>query len=213
MKRKVLVFLLMALTSVAFAHEEKSYGGPAASWTKSPVTLDMLESLKKTLLFTDEDIKYLKMSKEILADQREAILDTWYGFVGSTPELLASFRNLKTSQPDTEYLAKVRVRFSQWILDTASAEYDQAWLNHQHEIGLRHAPDKKNKTDNVKSTPFVPYRYLVALTIPVTTTLRPFLAKKGAKAEDVEKMHAAWVKAVLLQAILWSKPYVKGNLF
>ena len=47
----------------------------------------------------------------------------------------------------------------------------------------------------------------------VTTTLKPFLAKKGASEAEVEKMHAAWVKAVLLQTILWSHPYVKDGEF
>lgn len=54
---------------------------------------------------------------------------------------------------------------------------------------------------------------LTALTIPITTTLKPFLAKKGASADDVERMHAAWVKAVLMQAILWSHPYIKEGDF
>ena len=40
-------------------------------------------------------------------------------------------------------------RFGQWILDTARAEYDQAWLDYQHEIGLRHHRTKKNRTDSV----------------------------------------------------------------
>ena len=56
-------------------------------------------------------------------------------------------------------------------------------------------------------------RVNLSLTIPVTTTLKPFLANKGASAVDVEKMHAAWVKAVLLQTILWSHPYVKDGQF
>jgi hypothetical protein len=29
----------------------------------------------------------------------------------------------------------------------------------------------------------------------------------------VEKMHAAWVKSVLLQVTLWSQPYVKEGRF
>ena len=61
--------------------------------------------------------------------------------------------------------------------------------------------------------PLVNFRYLAAMTIPVTTTLKPFLAKKGASAADVEKMHAAWVKSVLMQTILWSYPYVKDGQF
>ena len=40
-----------------------------------------------------------------------------------------------------------------------------------------------------------------------------FLAKKGHTAAEVEAMHMAWTKAVLLQAILWSRPYTKEGDF
>ena len=180
---------------------------------KAPYTLAEVESLKRTLLLSEEDIRYLRMSKPILADQTEAILDVWYGFVASTPELVVYFKNNKTGLPDPAYLSAVRKRFGQWILDTADANYDQAWLDYQYEIGLRHTRPKKNQTDRADSVPLVHFRYLSALTIPVTTTLKPFLAKKGASAADVEKMHAAWVKSVLLQTILWSHPYVREGQF
>ncbi len=183
------------------------------SLTKAPYTLADLEALKKTLLFSEEDTRYLRMSKPILADQTEAILDVWYGFVASTPELVVYFKNNKTGAPDGAYLGAVRKRFSQWIVDTADANHDQAWLDYQYEIGLRHTTAKKNKTDKADSVPLVNFRYLSALTVPVTTTLKPFLAKKGASAADVEKMHAAWVKAVLMQTILWSYPYVREGQF
>lgn len=180
---------------------------------KAPYTLAELESLKKTLLFSDEDVRYLRMSKAILADQTEAVLDVWYGFVASTPELVEFFKNNKTGAPDGAYLGAVRKRFGQWIADTADANYDQAWLDYQYEIGLRHTSAKKNKTDKADSVPQVNFRYLSALTIPITTTLKPFLAKKGASATEVEKMHAAWVKSVLMQTILWSHPYVRDGQF
>lgn len=183
------------------------------SLAKAPYTLQELESLKKTLLFTDEDVRYLRMSKAVLADQTEAVLDVWYGFVASTPELVVYFKDSKTGAPDGAYLNAVRKRFAQWILDTADANYDQAWLDYQHEIGLRHTVPRKNQTDKADSVPSVNFRYLSALTIPVTTTLKPFLAKKGASAADVEKMHAAWVKSVLMQTILWSYPYVRDGRF
>jgi hypothetical protein len=183
------------------------------SLAKAPYTLQDLESLKKSLLLTDEDVRYLRMSKAILADQTEAVLDVWYGFVASTPELVVFFKNNKTGAPDGAYLNAVRKRFGQWILDTADANYDQAWLDYQYEIGLRHTAPKKNQTDKADSVPSVNFRYLSALTIPVTTTLKPFLAKKGASAADVEKMHAAWVKSVLMQTILWSYPYVRDGRF
>jgi len=183
------------------------------SLARAPYTLQDLESLKKAMLLSDEDLRYLRMSKAILADQTEAILDVWYGFVASTPELVVFFKNNKTGAPDGAYLNAVRKRFGQWILDTADANYDQAWLDYQYEIGLRHTSPKKNKTDKADSVPSVNFRYLSALTIPITTTLKPFLAKTGASAADVEKMHAAWVKSVLMQSILWSYPYVRDGRF
>lgn len=183
------------------------------SLAKAPFTLQDLESLKRTLLFTDEDVQALRQSRDILADQTEAILDVWYGFVGSTPELVAFFRNTQSGKPDAAYLQAVRKRFGQWILDTAEAKYDQAWLDYQYEIGRRHNALAKNRTDRVASVPQVNFRYLSALTIPVTTTLRPFLARKGASPAEVERMHAAWVKSVLLQTILWSHPYIREGQF
>jgi hypothetical protein len=221
MKRNSLAFaLISAMTAVSVPHAAAQSAPAIPGYTmgqkslvKAPYTLAELESLKKTLLFTEEDIRYLRMSKAILADQTEAVLDVWYGFVASTPELVVYFKNNKTGAPDGAYLGAVRRRFGQWIADTAGASYDQAWLDYQYEIGLRHTTPRKNKTDNADSPPLVNFRYLSALTIPVTTTLKPFLAKKGASAADVEKMHAAWVKSVLMQTILWSYPYVRDGQF
>jgi len=185
----------------------------AASRPVHSVTVKDLESLEKTMLFTAEDVKYLRMSKDILADQVEAVLDVWYGFVASTPELVYYFGNKSTGKPEAAYLAAVRKRFAQWILVTADANYDQAWLDLQYEIGLRHNRLKKNQTDHAASVAQVNFRYLSALTIPITTTLKPFLAKKGASPDAVEKMYQAWVKSVLLQTILWSQPYIKPGQF
>ena len=44
---------------------------------------------------------------KLLADQTEAILDVWYGFVASTPELVFYFKNNKTGAPDGAYLGAV----------------------------------------------------------------------------------------------------------
>ena len=188
-----------------------TYGTDAV--TRSPVTLADLELMKKSVLFGDEDVKYLRLSHDVVKDQVEAILDVWYGFVGSTPHLLASFTGKSDGKPLGDCLGAVRKRFGQWILDTARAEYDQKWLDYQHEIGLRHHRTKKNRTDGVASTGIVPFRDLFLLVFPVTFTLKPFLAKKGHPAEDVEKMYAAWVKSCLLQMTLWSHPYVKDGDF
>jgi hypothetical protein len=187
-----------------------TYGTDAVA--RSPVSLGELELLQSTLLLGEDDFAALRRSSNLLAPQVEAILDVWYGFVGANPHLLAAFRG-PDGQPDEKYLAAVRRRFGRWILDTARAEFDQAWLDYQHEIGLRHTRQGKNRTDDVQAADHIPLRYVLALLIPITTTLKPFLASGGATAADVDAMHQAWVKAVLLQVILWSHPYVRDGDF
>jgi hypothetical protein len=187
-----------------------TYGTAAVA--RSPVSLQELELLKTTLLLGEDDLAALRRSGDILAPQVEAVLDVWYGFVGANPHLLAAFTG-PDGRPDQGYLDAVKRRFGRWILDTARASYDQAWLDYQHEIGLRHHRSGKNRTDGADAADHIPLRYVLALLVPITTTLKPFLAEQGASDADVEAMHQAWVKAVLLQVILWSHPYVRDGDF
>jgi len=187
-----------------------TYGTDAVP--RSPVSLEELEPLQATLLLGADDLAALRRSAELLAPRVEEILDVWYGFVGANPHLLAAFSG-PDGQPDQQYLAAVRRRFGQWILDTARASYDQAWLDYQHEVGRRHHRSGKNRTDGARAADHIPLRYVLALLVPITTTLKPFLAADGVADDDVEAMHQAWVKAVLLQVILWSHPYVREGDF
>lgn len=189
------------------------YAYGQASLPPSPLRPADLELIQKALLWGEQDTAALRRSKPILAAETEAILDVWYGFVASHPHLVYFFGRKSDGQPDAAYLAATRKRFGQWILDTAEARFDQRWLDWQHEIGRRHHRSGKNQTDGAPSVPIVNYRYMPAFVYPITATLRPFLAKQGASAEDVDAMHQAWVKAVLLQVILWSYPYVKDGDF
>ncbi len=189
--------------------EIKGYGYGSISVPMAPISDKEFETLKKTVMLTQEDVKYLRKAGEVLKDQVEDILDLWYGWVGSNPHLVYYFADKNTMQPITEYLNAVRKRFGQWILDVCFRDYDRTWLNYQYEIGLRHHRAKKNKTDNVNSVDHIPLRYLIAFIYPITATIKPFLAKKGDPAEEVEKMFNAWFKAVVLTVALWSIPYAK----
>lgn len=173
---------------------------------RSPISMEELAQLEKTVTLSDEDIHYLRMAGEVLLDQVEDILDVWYEFIASQPQLAYYFTG-PTGRPNTEYLVAVRDRFGQWILDTCNRPYDQEWLDYQYEIALRHTRAKKNKTDHVEAAPIVHLRYLVAMVYPVVTTIRPFLAKRGYSAEEVDRMYNAWFKAVVLQVALWCQPY------
>jgi hypothetical protein len=186
-----------------------SYGSP--SLEASPVTIQDLNLLKKTLLWSDEDDRFLKLAGEVLKEQTNDVLDLWYGYVGGNPHLLYYFTS--NGQPNTEYLSAVRARFGQWIMDLCNRSYDQDWLNYQYEIAHRHYSTKKNKTDGVDSVPIIHVRYLVAFIYPITATIKSFLSKKGHSQTDVEGMYNAWFKAVTLTGILWCYPYVQEGAF
>jgi hypothetical protein len=174
-----------------------------------PLSDEEFEQLKKTVLLSEEDFRYLRLAGEVLRDQIDDVLDLWYSWVGSNPHLVYYFGDKKTGQPIPEYLEAVRRRFGQWIRDLCERAYDREWLRYQLEIGLRHHRAKKNRTDGVNSVDHIPMRYMVAFIVPITLTIRPFLEKKGHPKEVVEKMHQAWFKAVTLSVALWCYPYAR----
>ena len=189
------------------------YSFGTAAVAPSPLTLEAFQQLQETVLFSAEDIKYLRLAGTVLEDQIEAVLDTWYGFVGSHPFLAYYFTGPDGQLLDA-YLAAVRRRFGQWIRDLCRAEYDRDWLNYQQEIALRHTRQKKNQTDGVQAAAdHIPLRYMIAFIYPITATIRPFLAKKGHTPEEVENMFQAWFKAVVLSVTLWSAPYAQEGMF
>jgi hypothetical protein len=173
---------------------------------QSPVSLQDLALLKKTLLWTSDDDHYLRQAGEVLKDQVNDILDLWYGYVGDNEHLVYYFT--KNGKPDSNYLSAVRKRFGQWILDLCNRPYDQEWLNYQHEIAKRHHSTKKNKTDNADAVPIIHYRYMTAFIYPITATIKSFLAKRGHSGKEVENMYNAWFKAVTLTVVLWTQPYI-----
>jgi len=184
-----------------------------AAVARSPLSDDEFMLLKQTVLLGDDDLKQLQRAGEVLADQIEDVLDVWYGFVGGNAHLVRYFSGAD-GQPSADYLGGVRRRFGQWIRDTCAARYDRDWLDYQYEIGLRHTSAKKNRTDGIASTAgSIHLRYLIAFIVPITATIKPFLAKKGHSAAEVEAMHAAWFKSITLQVTLWSMPYVAPSTF
>jgi hypothetical protein len=188
-----------------------SYG--SAALPDAPLSPEAFAQLQHAALWTDDDTRALQAAGPILADQVEAILDVWYGFVAAHPHLVAYFADTSSGQPIPSYLSRVRQRFGQWIIDTCTRPYDGDWLRYQQEIGLRHHRSKKNRTDGATAAPLIPLRYLIAFIAPITLTIKPFLAKTGAPAEQVEQMYAAWFKAVVLQVALWSEPYAQEGDF
>jgi hypothetical protein len=184
-----------------------SYGSPGLA--SSPISMSELEHLKISAGFTEEDQLYLRLAGEVLADQTEQIVNHWRsGIIASIPHLARHSRTPE-GNPIPEYLAKSNLRFEQWILDTCLRSYDQDWLNYQHEIALRHTSAKKNQTDGVRSTQYVPFPDVIAFVAVMNQTIKPYLAAKGHSAEEVDKMHLAWTRSLQLQLALWANPYME----
>lgn len=194
------------------AHEIMGYTFGSDEVPGSPVSLQELEQLKVSVGFTEEDSRYLKLAGVVLTDQTKAIVEHWRsGIIASIPHLARHSRGLDgRALPD--YLAKSNRRFEQWILDTCLRPYDQDWLNYQQEIALRHTSIKKNKTDQVTSSPYIPLRDIVGFIMVMNDSIKPHLAAKGHGSEDVERMHKAWRNSMQLQISLFARPYADAAL-
>lgn len=183
----------------------------SAKLGSSPVTTEDLAELKQTVGWTAGDEAALRLAGHVLASQTREIVDHWRRrIIGRIPHLAQHSQTLEKN-PLPEYSQRSGARFEQWILDTCLREYDQDWLNYQHEIAKRHMEPGKNKTDGVQSTAFVPFRDIVAFVPVMNETIKPYLAAKGHTAAEVERMHVAWCKSLQLQIALWSRPYLESG--
>ncbi|GAA3738641.1 protoglobin domain-containing protein [Leifsonia bigeumensis] len=188
-------------------HHPAGYSYGDTSLAPSPVSIDTLAQIQRSVLWSEDDSEALRRAGEILVPQTEQILDVWYGFVGANPHLVATFAG-SDGQPDGVYLAAVRERFGRWIADLCARPFDADWLAYQEEIALRHHTRGKNRTDGVDSpSGHVPLSHLIALIVPITVTIRDFLGARGADPAEVDAMYHAWMKAVTLSVVLWTRPY------
>src|SRR5262249_53678714 len=119
---------------------------------------------------------------EQLADEAEALVDGWRKIIGSQEHL------------------------SEWFFGP-----DRKPDDYKAEIALRHTPAKKNKTDGVEAPPLVPLRYVLAFAVPLLADMREHLMRKNLPVDEIERLHAAWTKAVILTLTLWSRPYTKQD--
>lgn len=200
------------MTSEQLAHPERipgyTYGTPHAA--RSPLTLDDLDNLKTAVGLTAADQPYLRMAGEVLTDQADEMVTAWRAQLGEHPHL-AIYSAHPGGSPNPEYSAASKPRFDRWIIDACTRPLDQAWLDYQQEIGLRHTRDKKNLTDHADSVEHIPLRYLLAFTAVVITTSRDYLARKGHSPDEVQQMHSGFTKSVMLHVTVWTRPYVPAD--
>lgn len=182
-----------------------TYG--STSVNNSRVSLEELDELRVTVGFTDQHVRDLALAGEILKTQTKEIVDHWRRrIIGQIPKLARHSRAFDGG-PLPEYAQRSGLRFEQWILDTCFRPYDRAWLDYQEEIALRHTGVKKNLTDGVASTPFVPLRDIIGFIVVINETIKPYLAAQGHSIDEVDRMHLAWCKSIQLQLAIWARPY------
>lgn len=181
-----------------------SYGTAAAAI--SPLTLDDLIKLKAAVGLTEPEESWLREAGRVLAPQAAEMVADWRARV-SAHSFLALYSAHRDGTPNPQYVAASAARFERWVIDACSRPLDQAWLDQQHEIGLRHNRAKKNLTDHADSVDHIPMRYLVAFTAVIITTARGYLRTAEASAEAVDHMHAAFTKSVMLHLTVWTRAY------
>ncbi len=184
-----------------------SYGNDA---TPSPLTLDDLKELKAAVGLTDDDDQALRAAAELLAPRAADMVTAWRTQVGQHP-FLARYSAHPDGSPNPEYGAASTLRFERWVIDACTRPLDQAWLDQQYEIGLRHNRAKKNLTDHADSVDHIPLRYLLAFTAVIITTARTYLTDPRHSAEQIDDMHAAFTKSVMLHVTVWTRAYTSAT--
>lgn len=185
-----------------------SYGTTGAG--PSPLSLDDLTKLKAAVGLTDADEATLLSAGEVLAPRAAEMVAAWRSQVGREP-FLARYSAHPDGSPNPEYGAASTLRFDRWVIDACTRPLDQAWLDQQHEIGLRHNRAKKNRTDHADSVDHIPLRYLLAFTAVIIITARTYLNDGQHSAEQVDEMHAAFTKSVMLHVTVWTRAYTADD--
>lgn len=179
---------------------------------RSPLSRAELRELEQATGWSEEDAGVLHRHEQIFLRRAEDMVDHWRSILGAQPHLVKSFFG-PDGKRDSEYAARIKSRFVRWVIDVAQRPHDEAWLNYQEEIGLRHTPAKKNQTDHRHTPPVVELRFLLAFATVVTLTARKFFVEAGLAGEELQRLMEAWSRAVQLHVTLWSRPYAKEGLW
>jgi hypothetical protein len=185
------------------------FGSPQSA--KSPLSIEELRHLEQTVGWTDNDAELLKKHAAHFEAQAEKMVDAWRAVIGAQPQLAQWFFG-PDGKPDDQYKAAVKRRFVQWVVDVATRPRDRAWLDYQEEIGLRHTPEMKNKTDGRQTPAVVPLRYLLGF-VPVVLPVRRFFENGFTDGSELDALERAWGKAVYLHVTLWTRAYTREGLW
>jgi hypothetical protein len=116
----------------------------------------------------------------------------------------------KPGQGHGRYPAVGRQQFGHGLRTSCKACLDQAWLDYQREIASRHALTSKKTTKVVAAAAdHLPLRYMIVYISHIAAPIKPFLSRKGHRAQGAETLHQAWSKAIFWPVALGGGPH--GN--
>jgi hypothetical protein len=201
----------MSETKSAAASSIPGYDYGTRESAVSPVSEGELTRLEQTVGWTVADADVLMRHADAFRAKAESMVDAWRAVIGSQSHLSQAFTK-PDGTPDNDYKASVKPRFVQWVVDVAVRPHDRKWLNYQQEIGLRHTPARKNKTDGGQAPPVVPFRYLIGA-LPMVLAIRRFFTDTIQDETELKRLEDAWAKAVILHVTLWSRAYIAEDLW
>ncbi len=166
----------------------------------SPPAAEELDLLKQMVLFSADDERALGRVWKVLAGRSDDYLDVLLGLTAAHPRLQRALTGLDGDLPAAR-LETARAGFRRWLATTCARPYDPSWVARLYAaVGADEAGGWGGAAPG--------FRYLNLLVYPLTATVRPFLAGGGHDGGDIERMHQAWMKSMILQATLLGRGYV-----
>ena len=190
------------MSHLAQAPDGEAVAVAAPPWFPDQDDIDLLWHIG---LFSADDARALRKVWRILKGQTDDYLDRLLGMAAAYPALateLAVLHGAHWQKETTDDSATLRRWFRQWLFETCLFPQEPPWLR-QVDANPPEHPEP----------PLLRFRYIVALAFPLAVTVRPFLATGGNDHHEIERMQHALLKAILLQAVLLSKLYVKEGLW
>ncbi|MDG4555535.1 MAG: protoglobin domain-containing protein [Candidatus Competibacter sp.] len=191
------------MSHLAQAPGDEATAAAVPPWFPDRNDIDLLWRIG---LFSADDARALRKVWRILKGQTDDYLDRLLGMVAAYPALAAELAVLRGEcweRGTVDDSVTLRRWFRQWLFETCVFPQDPPWLR-QVEM---------NSPAQPVSAPLPGFRYVVALVFPLVMTARPFLVASGNDHTEIERMQYALLKAILLQATLLGKLYVKEGLW
>lgn len=160
-------------------------------------------------LFSLDDARALRKIWRLLKGQTDDYLEIMLGMVTAYPALATALTVPHGASPEGLLSSSATTRhwFRRWLFETCLFPCEPPWLKQLY----AELPPNRSAQSLLALLPG--FRYLIALSFPLIATARSLLVASGLASQEIERMQAALLKAILLQVTLLSKLYVRDGLW